>query len=146
MRVRAGLLAVAVLIMVGTTGGCADGDGQPSGVPHPNPTRPALAPDAVDFNGDGVRDTVKGHPDATVELARRAGTVTVTYGSRSGKADKDSGSAEPQQSACVARRTVVARVTGGSNPTSTTAVQRMRRPEEAPLGEGHPFRVHLVSP
>ncbi|MFC8236347.1 FG-GAP repeat protein [Streptomyces sp. NPDC057284] len=97
MRVRAGLLAVVALLTVGTTGGCADGDGQPSGVPHPKPTRPALAPDRVDFNGDGVRDTVKGHPDATVEHARRAGTVAVTYGSRSGKADKDSGSADPQQ-------------------------------------------------
>lgn len=39
----------------------------------------------------------QGHLDATVEHARRAGTVTVTYGSRSWKADKDSGSAEPQQ-------------------------------------------------
>ncbi|WP_392873561.1 hypothetical protein [Streptomyces sp. LN499] len=49
-------------------------------------------------------------------------------------------------SACMARRTVVAQVTGRSNPTPTAAVQRMRRPEEVSLGEGHPFRVHLVSP
>ncbi|MGW9130595.1 FG-GAP repeat protein [Streptomyces sp. NPDC055681] len=86
-----------VLLTVGATAGCADGDGRPSGVPHPKPTRPALAPDTVDFNGDGVRDTAKGHPDATVEHARQAGTVTVTYGSPSGKAAKDSGSAKPQQ-------------------------------------------------
>ncbi|MFD7948364.1 hypothetical protein [Streptomyces sp. NPDC059744] len=63
-------------------------------MPHPKPTRPALAPDSVDFNGDGVRDAVKGHPDATVEHARQASTVT--YGEPSGKADKDSGSAKPQ--------------------------------------------------
>lgn len=97
MRVGAGILAVVVLLTVGTTAGCSDGDGQPSGVPHPKPTRPALAPDTVDFNGDVVRDTVKGHPDATDEHARQAGTVTVTHGSPSRKADKGSGSAKPQQ-------------------------------------------------
>ncbi|MFF0044986.1 FG-GAP repeat protein [Streptomyces sp. NPDC005498] len=69
----------------------------PQACPTRSPPGPPSHRTASDFNGDGVRDTVKGHPDATVEHARRAGTVTVTYGSRSWKADKDSGSAEPQQ-------------------------------------------------
>lgn len=48
----------------------------------------------------GASDPVQRSPAApppAAALSRQAGTVTVTYGSPSGKAAKDSGSAKPQQ-------------------------------------------------